>query len=156
MDFLSSSFFGERYIFDSRFWSVIIISLWWILFSWDNLFIGRLGKSIGFISIPSKLLQLLMIIYLTERLVWFVDSSILNKFLSYRRIMISTFSLNVSLYKWLFYRVTETSSCLSTDSLLNFILRSSNYIVHSKSYRFNLLFSVKVFPHLVICFHKFF
>ena len=123
------------------------------MFSWNYLFIGRLTESICIIPISSKLLNFLMFI---QGLTWFVSSSSLDHLLSYWGIVIGTFGLNMSLNKWLFYRVSETSSCLCTNSLLNFILRSTDYIVYSEPYRFNFLLSVKVSPHLVICLNEFF
>ena len=125
------------------------------MFSLNHLFIGWLIESVYFILVSSNLSVILMIIYFAEGLRRLVSSSCLNYLLSYWGIMICTFSLNVSLYKWLFYRVTKASSCLGTDSLLNFILRFSNYIIYSKSNRLYFIFPVKISPHLIICMNKF-
>ena len=125
------------------------------MFSLNHLFIGWLIESVYFILVSSNLSVILMIIYFAEGLRRLVSSSCLNYLLSYWGIMICTFSLNVSLYKWLFYRVTKASSCLGTDSLLNFILRFSNNIIYSKSNRLYFIFPVKISSHLIICMNKF-
>jgi len=50
--------------------------------------------------------------------------------------------------------MNKAASLLGSDSLLHFVLRSSNNIINSKSNRIYFLFPIKVSSHLIICLNK--